>query len=114
PESGTVTVGTAADLEVWTITARRAVWTSGTTPEGPIDCVVQVRAHGGLAPARATPVVVDGEPGIEIALSEPLTGVARGQAAVLYLPDAERGDLVLGCGRISATSAAPAVASSAR
>lgn len=114
PDSGTVTVGTAADLEVWSISARRAVWTSGHTPDGPVDCVVQVRAHGGLAPAGATPVDRDGEPGIEIELTEPLTGVARGQAAVLYLPDAQRGDLVLGCGRIAATSARGAVAPSTR
>ena len=55
PESGTVTVGSAEHLQVWTIEAGRAVWTSGQVPDGPVDCVVQVRAHGGLAPARATP-----------------------------------------------------------
>ena len=104
PESGTVTVGSSADLQVRHIRATRPVWTSGHAPEGPIDCVVQVRAHGGLAPAVAVPAEVDGEPVIEIALAQPLTGVARGQAAVLYLPDAQRGDLVVGSGRISATS----------
>ncbi|MFT4087384.1 MAG: tRNA 2-thiouridine(34) synthase MnmA [Gordonia sp. (in: high G+C Gram-positive bacteria)] len=101
PASGTVTVGTAADLEVWHIDAVRAVWTSGVTPDGPVECVVQVRAHGGLAEAVATPVDGPDGPGIEIALREPLRGVARGQAAVLYRPDAEHGDLVLGCGRIA-------------
>ena len=45
---------------------------------------------------------------IEIALAEPLTGVARGQAAVLYAPDAQHGDLVLGSGRIRATDSDPA------
>lgn len=109
PESGTVTVGSAEHLDVWTIDAARAIWTSGDTPDGPIDCVVQVRAHGGLAPARVTPVTREGEPWMEIALLEPLTGVAKGQAAVLYLPDAERGDLVLGSGRIAATGSVPTV-----
>ncbi|GAB93674.1 tRNA 2-thiouridine(34) synthase MnmA [Gordonia rhizosphera] len=107
PESGTVTVGSAAHLDVWSITANRAVWTSGEVPDGTVEAMVQVRAHGGLAPVRATPTVRDGVPMIEIALYEPLTGVAKGQAAVLYLPDAQRGDLVLGSGRIVATDSDP-------
>ncbi|MFT4044510.1 MAG: tRNA 2-thiouridine(34) synthase MnmA [Gordonia sp. (in: high G+C Gram-positive bacteria)] len=106
PATGTVTVGAARHLQVWSIATTKAVWTAGVTPAGPVECVVQVRAHGGLASAVATPVVVDGRPGIDIVLREPLTGVARGQAAVLYLPDAERGDLVLGSGRITGTGSA--------
>ncbi|MFT4125239.1 MAG: tRNA 2-thiouridine(34) synthase MnmA [Gordonia sp. (in: high G+C Gram-positive bacteria)] len=104
PASGTVRVGSTDQLAVWSITAARAVWTSGRVPDGPVDCVVQVRAHGGLAAAVATPIETPDGPGIDIALTEPLTGVAKGQAAVLYLPDAQRGDLVLGSGRIAATS----------
>jgi tRNA-specific 2-thiouridylase len=100
PDTATVTVGTSADLAVTTIRAERAVWTSGTAPAGDLDCVVQVRAHGGLAPATARPV--DDGAGIVVDLHEPLTGVARGQAAVLYAPDPEAGDRVLGCGRICA------------
>lgn len=115
PDSGTVTVGSAEHLDVWSITAHRAVWTSGQVPAGPVDVTVQVRAHGGLAPAIATPALdADGAPMIEIALREPLTGVARGQAAVLYLPDADRGDLVLGSGRILATDSDPASGAAAR
>ncbi|WP_035719112.1 tRNA 2-thiouridine(34) synthase MnmA [Gordonia shandongensis] len=101
PDSGTVTVGGADELDVWSITAGRAVWTSGQTPEGPVECVVQVRAHGGLATAVAAPVDLPDGPGMRIDLREPLRGVARGQAAVLYRPDADRGDLVVGCGRIT-------------
>lgn len=104
PESATVRVGSEEHLQVWSIRASRAVWTSGQTPDGPFECIVQVRAHGGMAPALATPIDDADGPGIEISLAEPLTGVARGQAAVLYLPDAQRGDLVLGSGRISVTS----------
>ncbi|WP_186290532.1 tRNA 2-thiouridine(34) synthase MnmA [Gordonia zhaorongruii] len=103
PDSGTVTVGTASDLEVRGITANKVVWTSGQAPDGPVDCVVQVRAHGGLAPAVATPVDGADGPGIRIDLGEPLRGVARGQAAVLYAPDDAYGDQVVGCGRITAS-----------
>ncbi|NNH72544.1 tRNA 2-thiouridine(34) synthase MnmA [Nocardia uniformis] len=99
PDSGTVRVGSAEDLHVWTVLADRAIWTSGETPDGPIECTVQVRAHGGLAAAVVEPV--DG--GLVVRLREPLTGVARGQAVVMYRLDAEGGDLVLGSGTISGT-----------
>jgi len=98
PETGTVRVGSAERLKVWTITADRAIWTSGQAPVGPIECVVQVRAHGGTA--RAVAEEVDG--GIVVQLSEPLTGVAKGQAVVLYRPD-EAGDVVIGSGTIAGT-----------
>lgn len=104
PASGTVTVGAAEDLDVRLIVATKAIWSSGVAPDGPVECTVQVRAHGGLAEAVATPTDGPDGPGIEIALREPLRGVARGQAAVLYLPDADHGDLVLGSGRIASTS----------
>ncbi|MCF8612269.1 tRNA 2-thiouridine(34) synthase MnmA [Gordonia sp. HY285] len=103
PDSGTVTVGTAVDLDVSAMTAVKAVWTSGTTPDGPVECTVQVRAHGGLAPAVATPIEVDGRPAMRIELRTPLRGVARGQAAVLYAADGANGDLVVGCARIADT-----------
>ncbi|MFD7009791.1 tRNA 2-thiouridine(34) synthase MnmA [Rhodococcus jostii] len=102
PDTGTVRVGSARNLEVHAITADRAVWTSGSTPVGPVECTVQVRAHGGLAEAVAE--AVDG--GIVISLREPLTGVAKGQAVVLYRTD-PAGDIVLGSGTISGTDARP-------
>ncbi|TSE01006.1 tRNA 2-thiouridine(34) synthase MnmA [Skermania sp. ID1734] len=98
PETATVRVGTADRLQVWAIQADRAIWTSGAAPGGPVECVVQVRAHGGTAEAVAEAV----DDGIVIRLREPLTGVARGQAAVLYLPDPD-GDVVLGSGTIADT-----------
>ncbi|WP_067544578.1 tRNA 2-thiouridine(34) synthase MnmA [Nocardia crassostreae] len=97
-DSGTVHVGSAKDLEVWTVLADRAIWTSGVTPTEPVECIAQVRAHGGTAPAVAEAV---GD-GLVVRLREPLTGVARGQAVVLYRPD-EAGDEVLGSGTISGT-----------
>lgn len=100
--SGTVQVGGLDELSVWRLRAERAVWTSGAPPQGRFECVVQVRAHGGTAPGRAQ--ATDG--GVEVWLHEPLTGVARGQAAVLYRPD-ERGDEVIGSGTICETDRQP-------
>jgi len=98
PESGTVRVGSVERLQVWTIGADRAIWTSGSAPDGPVECVVQVRAHGGTAEAVAESI----GSGIEVRLREPLTGVAKGQALVLYRPDAA-GDVVIGSGTIART-----------
>ena len=90
-ESGTVRVGTAADLDVWALTGDQPVFTSGVVLDGPVECEVQVRAHGGVAPAVAE--VVDGR--IEVTLRAALRGVAPGQTMVLYRPDPD-GDEVLG------------------
>ncbi len=98
PDSGTVTVGHAEDLDVWAIEARDPRWAVREAPRGRFACDVQVRAHGGVAPAEAE--LVDGV--LRIALRSPLTGVARGQAAVLYRRD-PAGDAVLGSGTICGT-----------
>lgn len=98
PVSGTVTVGAAERLAVRGIRADRAVWPGGPL-DGPTECVIQVRAHGGTADAVAE--VVDGE--VRVQLREPLRGVAPGQVVVLYRPD-PRGDLVLGSAKISGTT----------
>ena len=98
--SGTVRVGSAADLNVWQLTGRSPVVTSGTAPSGPVDCVVQVRAHGGTADAVAE--FVDDE--LRVRLRSPLRGVARGQTMACYRPDPD-GDEVIGSATIAATSA---------
>lgn len=92
PVSGNVRVGTAERLEVSEIAGERPVWPSGDPLSGPTGCVVQVRAHGGTAPAVAE--LADGE--LVIRLDEPLRGVAPGQAAVVY-----QDDLVLGSATIT-------------
>ncbi|MGQ0779226.1 MAG: tRNA 2-thiouridine(34) synthase MnmA [Pseudonocardiales bacterium] len=97
PVTGTVRVGSAQRLEVGVIEADRPVWTAGT-PEGPVECVAQVRAHGGCADAVAA--AVDG--GVRVQLRQPLLGVAPGQAVVLYRPD-PGGDIVLGSATITVT-----------
>jgi tRNA-specific 2-thiouridylase len=90
-ESGTVRVGAADDLEVWSLTGRDPVFTSGVPLEGLLDCEVQVRAHGGTASGIAG--FTDGL--LHVALRTPLRGVAAGQTMVIYRPDPD-GDEVLG------------------
>ncbi|PRY42816.1 tRNA 2-thiouridine(34) synthase MnmA [Umezawaea tangerina] len=99
PVSGNVRVGAAEKLAVTTITATRPSWPSGTPLTGPIECVAQVRAHGGTAPAVAE--LVDNH--LQIHLRTPLTGVAPGQAVALYHPDTN-GDLVLASATINTTA----------
>ncbi|WP_099022582.1 tRNA 2-thiouridine(34) synthase MnmA [Mycolicibacterium palauense] len=95
--TATVTVGGAEDLEVSELTGEGPVFTCGRPWRGPLDCEVQVRAHGSVAPARAELI---GEE-LVARLSSPLRGVAPGQTMVLYRPDAA-GDEVLGSATIAA------------
>lgn len=98
--TGTVTVGSRDDLSVSVIEADR-LKVLHPAMTGTFDCEVQVRAHGSVVPCTAT---VSGD-SMTLALREPLQGVARGQAAVLYLPvDDGLGDIVLGSGTICGTS----------
>ena len=95
-DTGTVHVGSAADLEVTELTGERPVFTSGAPLTGPVECQVQVRAHGGITDGVAE--AVDGQ--IRMRLHPPLRGVAPGQTMVLYRPDVN-GDEVLGSATIS-------------
>jgi tRNA-specific 2-thiouridylase len=92
PVSGTVTVGPAESLDVVDIQARNPVWTGCQPPAEPVDCLVQLRAHGEQYPATAR---LDAEV-LRIKLTRPARGIARGQAAVLY-----DGDIVLGSATIA-------------
>jgi tRNA-uridine 2-sulfurtransferase len=79
PVSGTVTVGTAEDLDVMTIEAGPPTWCGPAAP-APLECTAQVRAHG-----RTHPAVADVQEGrLLVSLREPVRGVAPGQAVVLY------------------------------
>lgn len=95
-DTGTVHVGEAADLEVWTLTGERPVFTSGSASQGSVECVVQVRAHGGIADGVAE--LRDGQ--LAVDLRSPLRGVAPGQTMVLYRPDPD-GDEVLASATIT-------------
>jgi tRNA-uridine 2-sulfurtransferase len=92
PVTRTVTVGPASGLEVTEISAERPVWTGCEPPGVPVECDVQLRAHGEVHPCVAW--LEDGT--LRIQLRAPARGVAPGQAAVLYA-----GDKVLGSGTIS-------------
>jgi tRNA-specific 2-thiouridylase len=94
-DTGTVRVGTAAELDITTLKGEKPVFTSGTAPTGPVECVVQVRAHGGVVDAVVE--LRDGQ--LHAELRTPLRGVAPGQTMVLYRRDPS-GDEVLGSATI--------------
>jgi tRNA-specific 2-thiouridylase len=96
PVSNTVTVGPAEALDISTVEGDRPVWSAGATPSGPVECEVQLRAHGATVPA----VVEFGDSALTATLRSPVRGVAAGQAIVAYRPDAQ-GDIVLGSATIS-------------
>jgi tRNA-specific 2-thiouridylase len=107
PVSRTVTIGTADLAGIGEVHTGAPTWT-GRAPELPFAAEVQVRAH-------ATPVACEvragDDGGLAIVLAEEQRGVAPGQSAVLYEPDAARGDRVLGQAavvRAGASAASPA------
>jgi tRNA-specific 2-thiouridylase len=97
-ETGTVTVGDAADLDVHQLTGETPVFTSGAVPEAPFGCGVQVRAHGEAVDATVEPA--GGR--LHVRLGAPLRGVAPGQTLVCYRRDPD-GDEVLASATIAAT-----------
>ena len=97
-DTATVRVGEAADLDVRELVGRAPVFTSGVAPSAPLECAVQVRAHGETASGVAE--LVRGE--LMERLRTPLRGVARGQTLVLYGPE-RHGDEVLGSATIAGT-----------
>lgn len=94
--TGTVRVGAAEDLDVSTLTGDKPVFTSGVPFTGPVEGVVQVRAHGGLTDAVVE--LCDGR--LTADLRTPLRGVAPGQTMVLYRPD-PAGDEVIASATVS-------------
>jgi tRNA-specific 2-thiouridylase len=100
PVSGTVTVGPRESLRVDAIEATSARWctavpsSGGRGTDAGLRCGVQLRAHGEEYAAVAT---ISGDR-VEIELLEPASGVAPGQAAVLYA-----GTQVLGSATIAST-----------
>jgi tRNA-specific 2-thiouridylase len=89
-DTGTVHVGHKAELDVWTLAGDGPVFTSGAVPDGPVECQVQVRAHGGIADGVAE--LRDGR--LVVDLRGPLHGVAPGQTMVLYRPDPDGDEVV--------------------
>ncbi|HEY3014963.1 MAG TPA: tRNA 2-thiouridine(34) synthase MnmA [Nocardioides sp.] len=106
PVSGTITVGPREELAVDLISGIRARW-CGTVPTR-VEGTVQLRAHGdehraiisvGRSAQDAPSRVVGSTTEVEIELLDPASGIAPGQAAVIY-----DGTRVVGSATISATS----------
>ncbi|MEO3808500.1 tRNA 2-thiouridine(34) synthase MnmA [Sphaerisporangium sp. B11E5] len=96
PVSNTVTVGPRSSLAVSSIVGARPIWNGPVAePHEPLACMVQLRAHGEVYGCRVQ--LSGGE--LHIQLDTPATGVAAGQAAVLY-----DGDTVLGSATITSSS----------
>ncbi|HET7357755.1 MAG TPA: tRNA 2-thiouridine(34) synthase MnmA [Nocardioidaceae bacterium] len=94
PVSGTVTVGPRESLAVTALECTRPRW-CGVPPDQPLECTVQLRAHGAEHRGRLVPV----DEGFSVALHDPASGVAPGQACVVY-----DGTRVVGSGTIVGTT----------
>jgi tRNA-specific 2-thiouridylase len=92
PVTRTVTVGTQDLAGVTEVLTAGPTWT-GQAPSLPFAALVQLRAHA--APVACEVEAAD-DGGLRLLLAAEQRGVAPGQSAVLYEPDAERGDRVLG------------------
>ncbi|MFI6146261.1 tRNA 2-thiouridine(34) synthase MnmA [Streptomyces sp. NPDC051109] len=98
PVNNTVTVGPVEALDVSALTAIRPRW-CGSTAAAPGTYTAQLRAHGGETEVFAE--LVDGE--LRVRFTEPVRGVAPGQAIVLY-----DGTRVVGSATIATTTRAAA------
>jgi tRNA-specific 2-thiouridylase len=94
PVSGTVTVGPREELSVDALECIRPLW-CGTPPSSPLECTVQLRAHG----EEHRAVVVPSTSGFTVALRDPALGIAPGQACVVY-----DGTRVVGSATIGSTA----------
>jgi tRNA-specific 2-thiouridylase len=99
PVSGTVTVGPREHLEVDALECIKPLW-AGAEPSGSLECTVQLRAHG--AEHRAVVDVQDGA--VTVRLLDPASGIAPGQACVIY-----DGTRVVGSATIDCTCRTAAV-----
>ena len=99
--TGTVTVGGSDRLLSDSMTAASPYWLVDDDLRE-TACGVQIRAHGAATPGRVLRVGDGPDARLEITLDEPISGVAPGQAAVLYRSESE-GDRVLGSGTITAS-----------
>ncbi|HMO36588.1 MAG TPA: tRNA 2-thiouridine(34) synthase MnmA [Gemmatales bacterium] len=94
PDEAKVVLGTAEEGVISRLVATEVNWLINCQAND--RCLVKWSHRGELQPAR---IVSCAEQCFEVLLDKPVTGVARGQALVLYLDD-----IVLGGGWISSTS----------
>ncbi len=99
PVNNTVTVGPAAALDVDALTAIKPRW-CGAAPTGPGTYTAQLRAHGGETEVTRR---TGRRPPARSRFTEPVRGVAPGQAIVLY-----DGTRVVGSATIATTNRAAA------
>ncbi|MFD2090611.1 tRNA 2-thiouridine(34) synthase MnmA [Blastococcus deserti] len=102
PVTRTVTVGTADLAGIPAVRTGVPTWTAAA-PRLPLAAQVQVRAHAAPVHCRISD---GGDGGLVIEFAEQQRGVAPGQSAVLYEPDAVRGDRVMGQAAVRAASRA--------
>lgn len=95
PLDKTVTVGPREALQVDTIDGIRPVWTSSAPSESDWPALVQVRAHGAALAAR----ISTADDSVRVRLAEAATGIAPGQAVVIY-----HGQQVVGSATIAAAA----------
>ncbi|MGO4955851.1 tRNA 2-thiouridine(34) synthase MnmA [Luteococcus sp. Sow4_B9] len=100
PVTNTVTVGPKEHLAVDGIRGIRPTWTQSFVP-GPWRGMAQVRAHGDPMPATITATADE----MVVELDRSATGIAPGQAVVVY-----DGDRVVGSATIDGTSRSPRLA----
>jgi tRNA-specific 2-thiouridylase len=93
PVSGTVTVGPREALAVSGLDCIRPLW-CGAAPSAPLEATVQLRAHG----EEHRAVVLPSAQGFTVTLRDPASGIAPGQACVVY-----DGTRVVGSGTIAGT-----------
>jgi tRNA-specific 2-thiouridylase len=102
PEVRRVVVGRAEDLGVTAVVAREPVWYGAAPTGAQAGLRAQYRYRGPVVPLRIDPrgEAWNAEPGeLRLEFAEPVTGVARGQAVVVY-----EGESVLVGGVVSETA----------
>jgi tRNA-specific 2-thiouridylase len=87
PVDNTVVVGPKEALEIAEIAGGSWTWAGAAPadPAVPFACDVQIRAHSDPEPATARVTEVDGRMELVITPHQPLSGVAPGQTAVVYV-----------------------------
>ena len=109
PVTNRVVVGGRDELAVTTLTGIRPIW-AGPSRLGSWRGLVQVRAHGEAMPAtveftepgQSSDTSQNSVPGLLVELDEPATGIAPGQAAVVYDGDRVVGSATIATARASA------------
>ena len=99
PDTDTVVVGSAADLERDRLRATDVNFIAGELPRAPLRVEARIRHRHEPAPATVT---VEGDGSVSVVFDQPQRAVTPGQSVVWY-----QGDLVIGGGVIARALTAP-------